>query len=148
MVNLGEASATYYNASTTTSSIRQSNGTPSHEVTISEDIGSPRQSNAVDLPEIANNRRTHECIFICCKCIYWRPKCCFFKPPKGCVEWLLFLWVVIGSFGLLAWILSWLMIMLGLWRVCSAMTSVLDSLISRRYCYAHSMVVRTNLCSS
>ena len=105
VVNLGEASATYYNASTTTSSIRQSNGTPSHEVTISEDIGSPRQSNAVDLPEIANNRRTHECIFICCKCIYWRPKCCFFKPPKGCVEWLLFLWVVIGILGLFSWIL-------------------------------------------
>ena len=40
------------------------------------------------------------------------------------------------------------MIMLGFWRVCSAMTSVLDSLISRRYCYAHYMVVRTYLCSS
>ena len=105
MVNLGEASVAYSNVSATTTNNCQSNGTPAHEVTILEDIGSPRQFKTVDLPEIANNRRTHECVFICCKCIYWRPNCCYFKPPKGCIEWLLFLWVVIGILGLFAWIL-------------------------------------------
>ena len=90
MVNLQEASAAYSNASATTTSNRQTNGTPSHEVTILEDIGSPRQSKTVDLPEIANNRRTHECVFNCCKCIYWRPKgCCYFRRPKGCLECLI-----------------------------------------------------------
>ena len=109
VVNLREASAAYSNASTSTTTIRQSNGTPSHEVTISEDIRSPRQLKTVDLPEIANNRRTHECVFNCCKCIYWRPRCCYFKPPKGFLEWLMFLCIVIASLGLLfAWILCFI----------------------------------------
>ena len=111
VVNLEEASAAYSNVSdTTNTSNSQSNGTPAHEVTILEDIGSPRQSKTVDLPEIANNRRTHECVFnCCCKCIYWRPKgCCYFNRPKGCLEWLTFLCFIlifIASLGLIAWIL-------------------------------------------
>ena len=102
MVNLEEASAAYSNVSDTTTSNSQSNGTPAHEVTVLEDIGSPRQSKTVDLPEIANNRRTHECGFnCCCKCIYWRPKgCCYFKRPKGCLEWL------IVSLGIIAFVIA------------------------------------------
>ena len=50
--------------------------------------------------------------------------------------------------GLLCGIRTLLIMMFGLWRVCSAMTSVFDSLISRRYYYAHSMVTLTSLCSS